>query len=115
MSKMNMSKIVSGGSVLLAALAVGWAGFAAAQNVGIAERGRAYALANCADCHAVLVTDRSSPAANAPRFADVANTAGMTETAVLVWLQTSHPTMPNFVLEAADMRNLAAYITSLKR
>ncbi|MFO1185712.1 MAG: cytochrome C [Bauldia sp.] len=90
-------------------------GIAVAQPVGFPERGRSYAVANCADCHAVLATDRSSPVAKATRFVDVANTPGMTATAVLVWLQTPHPTMPNFVVAPDDMRDLAAYIVSLKR
>lgn len=97
---------------------VGAAAFATAamgQNLGVAERGRAYAIANCADCHGVLATDRSSPVGKATRFVDVANTSGMTETAILVWLQTPHPTMPNFIVEPSDMRNLAAYIVSLRR
>jgi len=29
-----------------------------------------------------------------------------------VWLQTSHPTMPNIILEQDDMRNVIAYIRS---
>lgn len=47
-------------------------------------------------------------------FKDVANNPGMTGTALAVWLQTSHPTMPNFILEKQDMLNVVAYILSLK-
>jgi len=38
----------------------------------------------------------------------------MTETALTVWLRTSHPTMPNIIVEPADMDNVIAYILSLK-
>ena len=44
----------------------------------------------------------------------VANTPGMTELALTVWLQSSHPTMPNIVLKQDDLRNVVAYIRSLE-
>ena len=47
-------------------------------------------------------------------FQTVANAPGMTEMALTVWLQTSHPTMPNIILEQDDLRNVVAYIRSLK-
>ena len=51
----------------------------------------------------------------APRFKDVANTPGMTPTALIVWLQgAQHPTMPNLVIRGQELRNVAAYILSLK-
>jgi hypothetical protein len=31
-----------------------------------------------------------------------------------VWLQTSHPTMPNIIIEPKDMSDVIAYILSLK-
>lgn len=64
-------------------------------------------------CHAIADED-ASPEHTAPPFEDVANTSGMTATALTVWLQTSHPTMPNIVLEPNDMSNVVAYILSLK-
>ena len=45
---------------------------------------------------------------------DVANTSGVTATALRVWLQSSHPTMPNIILEPNDLSNVVAYILSLK-
>ena len=47
-------------------------------------------------------------------FAVVANTPGMTERAIVVWLQTSHPTMPNFMIPEEARDDLVAYIMSLK-
>lgn len=38
----------------------------------------------------------------------------MTDRALRVWLQTSHPTMPNFVLTRDERNDIAAYILSLK-
>jgi hypothetical protein len=38
----------------------------------------------------------------------------MKGTALRVWLSTSHPTMPNIVVEPPDMDNVIAYILTLK-
>jgi mono/diheme cytochrome c family protein len=84
------------------------------QQIGDAEKGRQYAFEVCAKCHAVRLGEAESPLARAPRFEDVANTAGMTATALTVWLQSSHPTMPNIVMKDEDMRNVIQYILSLK-
>ena len=91
---------------------VGLASSAEAQT-GDPEAGAAYAKQVCAKCHAI---DRTglSPELTAPPFKDVANTPGMTGTALRVWLSTSHPTMPNIIVEPADMDKVIAYILSLK-
>ena len=40
---------------------------------------------------------------------------GMTPTALKVWLQNAnHPTMPNIMIKGQELRNLTAYILSLK-
>ena len=71
---------------------------AAAQEAGDPQAGAAYARQYCAKCHAIADED-ASPAQTAPGFKDVANSSGMTATALTVWLQTSHPTMPNIIVE----------------
>jgi hypothetical protein len=38
----------------------------------------------------------------------------MTARALAVWLQTSHPTMPDFIIPPGDMDNVIAYIMSLR-
>ena len=99
------------GIVLVQSL-VGLASSAEAQTAD-SGAGAAYAQKVCAKCHAI---DRTgiSPELTAPPLKDVANTPGMTETALTVWLRTSHPTMPNIIVEPADMDNVIAYILSLK-
>ena len=47
-------------------------------------------------------------------FKAIANTPGMTPTALAVWFQTSHPTMPNFILAPEDRDDVIAYIVSLR-
>lgn len=86
---------------------------AAAQDADI-EAGATYAEQVCAACHAVLANETYSPLPEATPFQTIADTPGMTELALSVWLQSSHPTMPNIVLEQDDMRNVVAYIHSLK-
>lgn len=95
------------------AVLLGFSGAAWAQDADIAA-GKAYATEICAACHAILPGEMLSPRIEAPAFQEVADTPGMTELALAVWLQTSHPTMPNIVLEQDDMRNVIAYIRGLK-
>lgn len=79
------------------------------------EAGAAYAQEVCAACHAVLPNEELSPLPQAPTFQSVADTPGMTELALTVWLQSSHPTMPNIILKQDDLRNVVAYIRSLEK
>ena len=99
--------------VLAIAMLLGLSGATTAQDADVAA-GEAYASAICAECHAILPGEEMSPLLEAPSFQSVADTPGMTELALSVWLQSSHPTMPNIVLEQDDMRNVITYIRSLK-
>ncbi len=85
-----------------------------AQEAGDAKRGLAYAAANCAECHGILASDDQSPRRGVATFKRIATTPGMTGTAIAVWLQTSHPTMPNFLIAPADRADVVAYILSLR-
>ena len=85
-----------------------------AEDIGDARKGLTYAQKVCSGCHNVLRTDAASPNKQAPPFKKVANTPGMTVTALTVWSRTTHPTMPNLVIEPTDMDNLIAYILSLR-
>lgn len=87
---------------------------AAAQEIGDAALGRIFVQQVCAECHAVLRGDTDSPNPMATSLEALAQTPGMTATALFVHLQTSHPTMPNFVFEPEDSRNIVAYVLSLK-
>ena len=87
---------------------------AEAQEAGDPRRGLGYAQQVCAECHAVLPAERSSPRPELQTFAAVANTPGMTGTAIAVWLQTPHKSMPNLILKLEDRNDLIAYIVSLR-
>ncbi len=86
-----------------------------AADVGDAGKGLAYARSVCAACHNVLATDAPSPNLLAPRFKEIADTPGMTITALTVWSRSTHPMMPDLVIAPNDMDDLIAYMLSLKQ
>jgi mono/diheme cytochrome c family protein len=79
------------------------------------QKGRALARQVCAECHAVRRQGGRSPNGEAPSFASVAATPGMNELALGVFFQTSHRNMPNIIFTPDQMREVTAYILSLKR
>jgi mono/diheme cytochrome c family protein len=86
----------------------------AAQELGNSGPGQAYAESVCAECHDVEAAGGFSPNPDAPSFQSVADTPGMSPRALTVWMQTSHPTMPDFILKPEDLDNVIAYIMSLR-
>ena len=97
-----------------AALLVAEAPVALAQESGSAERGHRFALDACAECHAVERGIYESPLYEAPSFAEIADSEDMSSVALVPFFQTSHPSMPNFVIPADDIRDLTAYLLSLR-
>lgn len=88
-------------------------GAALSQTAGDPARGLTYAKKVCAECHGVEAVDDQSPNTAAPTFKAVVNTRGMTGTALAVWLQSPHPSMPELILPEADRNDVIAYILSL--
>jgi mono/diheme cytochrome c family protein len=95
-------------------LLIGLTSNAIAQEQGDLSRGARLALTTCSTCHAVRRGQLRSPDPMAPNFTDVATTLGMTDRALRVWLQSSHPTMPNIVLTNSERDDVVAYIMSLR-
>ena len=86
-----------------------------AQESGDIHQGRQLALNVCASCHAVRAGQTRPPLTTAPSFQEIADTPGMTAIALSIWLKAqSHPTMPNFVLSSQQVRDVSAYILSLR-
>src|SRR5256885_1933940 len=82
---------------------------------GDVATGRAFARETCITCHVVEPTNVSPRVvAIGPNFQDVANTKGMTATALRVFLTTSHPKMPNLILTPEQITDVSAYILSLR-
>jgi mono/diheme cytochrome c family protein len=84
------------------------AGARGQEDVGDPKAGFVVANEICASCHAITREQGMLPVLEGPRFDDVADTPGMTATALFVWMRTSHPTMPNMILKPEDLRNVVA-------
>ena len=86
-----------------------------AQHIGDIRQGRRLAVDVCASCHAVRAGQSQSPIAPAPSFKEIANTPGMTAAALNFWLTAHvHPTMPLLILSSQQVRDVSAYILSLR-
>jgi mono/diheme cytochrome c family protein len=85
-----------------------------AQDLGDAEKGHEFVRVACYQCHALEKGQHHSPNPKAPSFSRVAADPKTTAMALRVWLETSHPTMPNLILSEYDKANVIAYILSLK-
>jgi mono/diheme cytochrome c family protein len=88
-------------------------GTVVAQEVGSPNLGLRIARTQCAECHLVEDTGGQSPNRDAPTFAKIANTPGMSSTALTAALRTSHETMPNVIIKGSDLSDVIAYILSL--
>lgn len=86
--------------------------FSDAELVGDVSAGRMVAEELCSSCHEVIpgavVDEDETP----PAFTTIAQTPGMTEMALTVWLTTFHPerTMPAIALSRTEREDLIAYI-----
>ena len=110
---MSRMAVALGGMVLAALISVN-PRIANAQESGSISEGRRLAEEVCSECHKI---DESGHSRNpdAPAFEDIANTPGMTSTALTVALQTPHSSMPNLIIKGRNAQNIIAYILSLKK
>ena len=82
---------------------------------GDVAAGHTFARESCNSCHVVEPTNVSPRVVViGPKFRDIANTKGMTATALRVFLTTSHPKMPNLILTSEQIADVSAYILSLR-
>jgi mono/diheme cytochrome c family protein len=101
------------GVVLAAALAA--AAFNAKAQDGDISAGHAFAREACKVCHMVEAAEGSSRMiVIGSAFREIANTPGMTATAIRVFLTSSHPRMPNLILTPEEIADVSAYILSLR-
>ena len=85
-----------------------------AATLGDPKAGRAYAQTHCVSCHSIAPDGNTSPVNGATPFQRIADTGGMTRTALFVFFRSPHPTMPNLVVRGDDVDNIIGYILSLK-
>ena len=100
----------------LVAIALLTAAAASAAPSPRAARGLAFAEQRCAACHAVRA-DGTSPDAEAPAWDDIANRPGTTERTLRTFLRDSHnyPAAMQFEVDRARIRDLSAYMATLRR
>lgn len=79
-----------------------------------AAAGHRLADAWCKDCHSIEAATAGATS-GPPDFTGIANRASTTALSLKVFLQTSHPSMPNLILKPAETDDLVSYILSLKR
>ena len=77
--------------------------------------GRELAVRECSACHSVSAEQRIERLDAAPGFDEVAAKTQTTAISLRAFLQSSHPTMPNFMLSAEERDNVIAYILSLRQ
>ena len=80
------------------------------------ERGRGFAQAHCASCHAIGHTG-DSPLRTAPPFRDLHVRYPVQDLAesLAEGIVTAHPAMPAARLDVAQVGDLIAYLESLER
>ena len=85
----------------------------AAQAQNVAEGAR-IAQMWCSGCHQIKAGARSASDAT-PSFFSVAQMSSTTETSLAVFLSSSHQHMPDYSLSRAEIRDVSAYILSLRK
>ena len=77
------------------------------------ERGESLAERWCTGCHGIR-PGQQSPNPKAPAFPAIANEPSATAYSLHVFLQTTHATMPNFVIAPDDIDDIVSYILSFR-
>ena len=97
------------------ACALAATGYSAAAQEGDIAAGHSFAREACKLSHVVEPAEESPRTlALAPAFRDIANTPGMTATALRVFLTSSHPKMPNLILKPDQTADVIVYVLSLR-
>ena len=80
------------------------------------QRGLAFVQQHCASCHGVSA-NTISPNPESPSFEDVANKPGLTVATLRQFLSNSHnyPAAMNFTVDRARIRDIAAYMLTLRK
>ncbi len=80
-----------------------------------AGNGQRLAEAWCRECHVIDGNSVQTGRNNAPSFRAIANLPSTTALSLKVFLRSSHPSMPNFIIESSDTDEIVQYILGLKR
>lgn len=77
-------------------------------------RGSAFARTHCSQCHSI--EGGFSPRPEAPSFAAITNTPGLTDQTLEFWLRNSHnfPEIMDFAIAPEQVNDLAQYMLTLQ-
>jgi mono/diheme cytochrome c family protein len=104
--RIHLHRIVAIAAALLAASA------ARAQDIA---SGKHIAKTWCSSCHEIGSDERKSVSDAVPSFSSIAQMKSTTATSLAAFLSTPHANMPNFVLTRTEIRDVSAYILSLRK
>ena len=79
------------------------------------QRGRELAARLCTNCHVIDVEPTGPVRADVPSFPAIANRPGVTAEGLAGAIIIPHPAMPTVQLVTGEIRDIVAYIQSLKR
>lgn len=82
---------------------------------GDAAAGLRLAATWCANCHQVAPGGPGPSTDAAPAFRAIAQMPSTTSMSLRVFLQTPHPSMPDYRLAREELDDLVAYLVSLRR
>jgi len=88
------------------------AGGARAQDIA---SGKHIAQVWCSNCHLVDSENPKVVSDAVPTFSSIAQTSSTTAVLLAVFLSTPHGRMPDFVLSRRNIRDVSAYILSLRK
>ena len=97
-----------------AAFLIAAAGSALAQQAPNPQRGHELAEKLCTNCHAIDRKASSPMQADVPSFPAIAKRTGTTAEHLAGKIIVPHPAMPGVPLTAAEIRDIVAYILTLK-
>jgi cytochrome c len=83
--------------------------------LGDAKRGQELSQRVCSGCHSVTPGSAATVNADVPTFAGIASRPDLTAERLAGRIIVPHPPMPNVQLTVAEMRDIIAYILSLRQ
>jgi cytochrome c len=83
--------------------------------LGDAKRGQELSQRVCSGCHSVSPGSAATVIADVPTFAAIASRPDITAERLAGRIIVPHPPMPNVQLTVAEMRDIIAYILSLRQ
>jgi mono/diheme cytochrome c family protein len=97
---------------VLAGAALFAGGAARGQNI---DAGKRFAQTSCSGCHRIDGEAPKTTSDEVPSFAAIARMKSTTEMSLAAFLMTPHANMPNLVLSRTEIRDVSAYILSLRQ